>query len=83
MNAAIRSKVLLASQKNQPLVTYTLPVVFHIITSNPSAITDLMVINALKDLNDAFAHKSPYNTDPGVLTPRYNSALPEPGLMEV
>lgn len=65
MNAAIRSKVLLAGQKNQPLVTYTLPVVFHIITSNPNAITDQMVIDALKELNDAFAHKSPYDVDPG------------------
>jgi len=65
MNTAIRNKILFAGQKNQPAVTYTIPVVFHIITSNPNSITDKMVMDALKELNDAFAHRSPYNIDPG------------------
>jgi len=65
MNAAIRNKVLFSNQKNQPTAVYTIPVVFHIITADPYAITDQMVIDALKELNDAFAHKTPYDVDPG------------------
>lgn len=63
MNAAIREIVLSSTSSSNTV--YTIPVVFHIITADPNAITDLMVFNALKDLNDAFAHRSPYDGDPG------------------
>ena len=39
---------------------YTVPVVFHIISSNPYAITDQTIVNAVQDLNDAFAHAGVY-----------------------
>ena len=61
LNTAIRNKVLF--KKNQPTVVYTIPVVFHIVNSNAASITDLMVINALKELNDAFAHLGVYGVD--------------------
>jgi gliding motility-associated-like protein len=43
---------------------YTVPVVFHIISSNPYAITDPIIINAVQDLNDAFAHAGVYAAGP-------------------
>lgn len=42
---------------------YTLPVVFHIIKDDPTTVTDQDIINALKDLNDAFQNRV---TIPGV-----------------
>ena len=50
-------------QKSQNLITYTIPVVFHIVSDNPDAITDQMVIDALKELNDAFGHRGVYGVD--------------------
>lgn len=43
---------------------YIVPVVFHIISSNPYAITDQTIIDAVKDLNDAFAHTGVYASGP-------------------
>jgi hypothetical protein len=40
-----------------------IPIVFHIVNNNPNAITDLMILNALVDLNDAFAHRNAYSSD--------------------
>ena len=40
--------------------SYIVPVVFHIISQNPNAITDQDIINAVNDLNDAFAHTGAY-----------------------
>ncbi|PWT71931.1 MAG: hypothetical protein C5B59_16885 [Bacteroidetes bacterium] len=47
---------------------YTIPVVFHIVSQNPYAITDQQVINAVKDLNDAFAHAGAYAGGQGANT---------------
>jgi gliding motility-associated-like protein len=43
---------------------YQLPVVFHIVSENPDAITDAMVLSALNGLNDAFAHRGAFSSDP-------------------
>lgn len=43
---------------------YEVPVVFHILSENPDAITDAMVQAALNELNDAFAHQGAYSGDP-------------------
>ncbi len=43
---------------------YTVPVVFHIISANPFAVTDQTIINAVQDLNDAFAHTGVYASGP-------------------
>ncbi len=41
---------------------YTIPVVVHIIHNNgPENISDQQVIDGIKDLNDAFRHRSPYD----------------------
>jgi gliding motility-associated-like protein len=42
----------------------TIPVVFHIVNQNASAITDQMIIDAVAELNKAFAHIGMYGTDP-------------------
>lgn len=42
----------------------TIPVVFHIVNQNASAITDQMIIDAVAELNKAFAHLGMYSTDP-------------------
>lgn len=40
-----------------------IPVVVHIVNQDPASITDQMVIDAIKDLNDAFAHVGVYSAD--------------------
>ena len=42
----------------------TIPVVFHIVNQNAAAITDQMVIDAVAELNKAFAHIGMYGIDP-------------------
>jgi len=42
----------------------TIPVVFHIVNQNAAAITDQMIIDAVAELNKAFAHLGMYGTDP-------------------
>ena len=44
------------------------PVVFHVISKNPAAITDLQIANALNDLNQAFSHTGIYASGPGANT---------------
>lgn len=46
----------------------TLPVVFHIITPNPTAITDAQIQAALQDLNDAFSKSGAYAASTGADT---------------
>ena len=36
------------------------PIVFHIISDDPEAITDQQIIDAVADLNNAFSHTGPY-----------------------
>jgi hypothetical protein len=40
-----------------------IPVVVHIINSNPESVTNQMVIDGIKELNDAFAHLGTYSVD--------------------
>jgi PKD repeat protein len=47
---------------------FTLPVVFHIIADTPSLVTDAEILNALKDLNDAFAKTGNYSVSTGADT---------------
>jgi gliding motility-associated-like protein len=41
----------------------SIPVVVHIIRTNPESVTDQMVIDGIKELNDAFAHQGSYSVD--------------------
>lgn len=41
----------------------SIPVVVHIINSNPESVTDQMVIDGIKELNLAFAHQGVYSVD--------------------
>ncbi len=45
-----------------------IPVVVHIISDNPDAITDATIIAAIADLNDAFAHTGAWGAGPGANT---------------
>ena len=47
-----------------PLINITIPIVFHIVNNNPDAITDQMIYDALVQLNDAYAHRNIYASDP-------------------
>jgi len=47
---------------------YTVPVVVHIISQNPYAITDQQIIDSINNLNDAFAHSGVYAIGPGANT---------------
>ena len=47
---------------------YVLPVVFHIINTNPASVTDLQIANAVKDLNDAFSKSGAYSASGGADT---------------
>ncbi len=42
----------------------TIPVVFHVVNQNAAAITDQMIIDAVAELNKAFAHIGIYGIDP-------------------
>ncbi len=42
---------------------YSIPIVFHIINNNPESTTNQMIANAVKELNDAFAHRGNYGFD--------------------
>ncbi|MEY3946873.1 MAG: hypothetical protein RJB03_1579 [Bacteroidota bacterium] len=72
LNQKIRSSVLQKQLernkrslvKSQPTIVYTIPVVFHIVNSDPNSITDLMIIQALNELNDAFAFRNAYQVEP-------------------
>jgi gliding motility-associated-like protein len=44
------------------------PLVFHIVSRNPSTITDQRIQDAVQDLNDAFAHTGNYSTGVGANT---------------
>lgn len=48
--------------------SFILPVVFHIISLNPSATSDLTIINAVNDLNDAFSKNGVYAASAGADT---------------
>jgi gliding motility-associated-like protein len=48
--------------------TITLPVVVHIINSNPYAISDAYIANGIKDLNDAFSKSGAYSASAGADT---------------
>ncbi|HEY4149448.1 MAG TPA: M43 family zinc metalloprotease, partial [Chitinophagaceae bacterium] len=48
--------------------SFLLPVVFHIIDPNPASITDVQVIAALQNLNDAFGKTGPYAASAGADT---------------
>jgi len=41
-----------------------IPVVVHIINSNPESVTNQMVIDGIKELNDAFSQQGTYSVDP-------------------
>ena len=58
-----------------------LPVVVHIVGSNPSSITDQMVIDSIQDLNNAFSHKGRYaSSGPGFDTKiEFRLAQQDPG----
>ncbi|MBL7763127.1 MAG: hypothetical protein JNL23_06835, partial [Chitinophagaceae bacterium] len=56
-------------------VDYTLPVVFHVISSNPSAVTDAQLIAALADLNDAFAKTGAYIGGDNPATPGVDTRI--------
>ena len=59
--------------------TAVLPLVFHIINTNPSAITDQAIINAVKDLNDAFSKSGNYAASKGIDTKiRFKLAQKDP-----
>ena len=58
---------------------YILPVVFHIINSNPASITDADIIAAVKDLNDAFSKSGNYSASAGADTKiRFKLAKKDP-----
>ena len=63
MNEAIQKHV---NGVNDPIVT--LPVVFHIVNPDPSTVTNQQIIDALKDLNDAFSKSGNYASSTGADT---------------
>lgn len=62
-NDAIKNRV-----KTESVDTVIVPVVVHIISYMPDLISDVTVINAIKDLNDAFSKQGNYFTSTGAAT---------------
>jgi gliding motility-associated-like protein len=50
------------SYAQSPSGNWDVPVVVHIISQNPDSISDQQIIDAIADLNDAFAHTGRYAT---------------------
>ncbi|MEP7142444.1 MAG: gliding motility-associated C-terminal domain-containing protein [Ferruginibacter sp.] len=53
---------------NDDSAIVVVPVVFHIINQDPSVVPDLVILNALKELNDAFGKRGNYAGSEGVDT---------------
>jgi gliding motility-associated-like protein len=49
--------------KSLSVPVVTIPVVFHIVNQNPASITDQMIVDAVAELNAAFAHAGIYGSD--------------------
>ena len=60
-------EILIASRSVTDTII-TLPMVVHIVNSNPASITDLQVINGVNDLNDAFGKTGLYSASLGADT---------------
>ncbi len=56
--------IILNAPPPAPLIDISIPIVFHIVNDNPDAITDQMIYDALVQLNDAYAHRNIYASDP-------------------
>lgn len=72
-NPAFRNREAIMNREiiNTPVVLdaqVTLPVVFHIISDDTTVVDDQVILNALKDLNDAFGKTGNYATGNGVDT---------------
>ncbi len=65
---AAMNKAILDASQLLPGDTLTLPVVVHIINSNPNGVTDAEVINGINDLNDAFSKAGNYSASVGADT---------------
>jgi gliding motility-associated-like protein len=75
MNAAILQKKL--NGPNDPIIT--LPVVFHIMRSDPNSVSDQQIADAIKDLNDAFSKSGNYAASLGADTRiRFKLAAKDP-----
>ena len=48
--------------------SYIVPLVFHIISKNPTSTTDQQILDAIQDLNNAFAHAGNYTSGNGANT---------------
>ncbi len=54
----------LRGQSNGLSGSVIIPIVVHIINEDPSTVTDQQIIDGINELNQAFAHSSPYTADP-------------------
>ncbi|MEP7108206.1 MAG: gliding motility-associated C-terminal domain-containing protein [Ferruginibacter sp.] len=62
------NREILNFQRNLGEDSTIVPVVFHIINQDPSTVPDQVILNALMDLNDAFAKRGNYAASNGVDT---------------
>jgi gliding motility-associated-like protein len=62
------NREILNFHRNLDIDSTVVPVVFHIIHQDPTSITDQVLLNALKELNDAFAKRGNYAASKGVDT---------------
>lgn len=60
-NSLNKNKKNIVQSLSVPVVT--IPVVFHIVNHDPASITDQMIVDAVKELNAAFAHIGIYAAD--------------------
>ncbi|MEJ0101035.1 MAG: M43 family zinc metalloprotease [Bacteroidota bacterium] len=68
--------IMAASSNGSELAAdYILPVVFHIISNDPATVTDQQMIDALNDLNEAFAKTGAYAGGDNPLTPGVDTRI--------
>lgn len=57
------NKIIQSPQADTVIPVYIVPLVFHILSSDPESVPDEAIFTALKELNDAFAHRNAYSGD--------------------
>ena len=64
----LMNRQILSATRQLDDAVLTMPVVFHVISRNPSVVPDQRILDALQELNDAFANAGSFATAKGIDT---------------
>ncbi len=70
---SVQQQIQAKSLLRQGPATYTIPVVFHIVLSNPASVTDAQINDQLTQLNTCFAAENDQSAPAGLLSAWHNA----------